>query len=74
MEILATVIIMIIAFSWYLYSKKKNLAKDGQVLQMKQKTQEQDLGILKDQLKDIPEEQKNNSTPDNVIDFWNKKK
>lgn len=73
MESIGIIVATIIAIAWYLNSKKKGLAKEGVVLEMKQKTQEIEIIKQKEELKDIPEQEKN-KTPDNVIDFWNKKK
>ncbi len=76
MEALQTIGIivgLVIGFAWYLKNKQKDLAKEGTVLEMKQKDQIEQIDKLKEQMKDIPK-QEANKTPDNVIDFWNKKK
>ena len=73
LQTLGIIVAIIIGFSWYLKNKKKGLAMEGKVLEMKQKNQVEEIDKLKEEMKQVPEQQKD-LPPDNIINFWNKKK
>lgn len=73
LQTIGIIVALVIGFAWYLKNKQKDSAKEGTVLEMKQRTQEQELAILKKEMGNIPE-QEASKPPANVIDFWNKKK
>lgn len=73
LQTLGILVALIIGFAWYLKNRQKDLAKEGTVLEMKQKSQEVEIVKQKEELAQIPEQQKE-LTSDNVINFWDKKK
>jgi preprotein translocase subunit SecF len=69
-----SVVGVVIGLAFYLKMKQRNQAKDGVVLEFKQKVQETQVADLKKELNEITEQQKQVTNPENVVDFWNKKK
>jgi uncharacterized membrane protein YczE len=65
---------VVIGMALYLKAKQKDQAKEGVVLEFKQKVQETQVVDLKKELNEIPDQQKQVTNPENVVDFWNKKK